>query len=66
MKLYMVQNNTRIRLMENADVPPHAAGCPVDSELDFRHIDGMYSLCYNDAGDAVHPAALTEVEVVET
>jgi hypothetical protein len=51
MKLYEVPRNTRIR-----------AG---NTELDFKHIDGMYSLCYMDNGDIIHLHSSTEVEVIE-
>jgi len=38
----------------------------VDSEvLTFSHIDGMYSLCYDEGGNIVHLVAWAEVEVVE-
>jgi len=50
MKLYDVPRNSKIKLEDG-------------TVLDFRHIDGMYSLCYRD-GYPVHPAAWTEVEVV--
>lgn len=31
----------------------------------FHHIDGMYSLCTNRFGETFHPAAWTEVEIVD-
>jgi len=34
--------------------------------IHFKHIDGMYSYCKNENGDTVHPAAWTEVEIVDT
>ena len=34
-------------------------------EFFFDHIDGMYSFCKNRDGDVIHPAAWTEVEVIE-
>ncbi len=33
-------------------------------ELEFKHIDGMYSLCYDDAGQSVHVVAWADVEVI--
>ena len=51
MKLYEVPRNTRIKVE--------------DLELNFHHIDGMYSLCQTDDGETVHLAAWTEVEIVE-
>ena len=46
------------------DVPPKTRVRFGDLEVDFDHIDGMYSLCYN-GGDIVHLPAWTEVEIVE-
>ena len=51
MKLYDVPRNTRIRVGEY--------------ELNFKHIDGMYSLSTTDEGELVHLAAWTDVEIVE-
>ena len=52
MKLFEVPRNTRIRLNNH--------------ELDFHHIDGMYSYCVDDAGNVIHLPANTEVEIVNT
>lgn len=51
MKLYDVPRNTRIKVK--------------DLELNFHHIDGMYSYCETDDKEVVHLAAWTEVEIVE-
>ena len=51
MKLYDVPRNTRIKVG--------------DLELNFKHIDGAYSLCHDKDGNPVHLAAWTEVEVVK-
>lgn len=50
MNLYDVPRNTRIRVD--------------DMELNFHHIDGMYSYCTDDDGGVFHLAAWTEVEIV--
>ena len=51
MKLYDVPRNTRIK---------------VDGqELLFHRIDGMYSVCTDSNGCIHHPAAWTEVEVLD-
>jgi hypothetical protein len=34
-------------------------------QLNFHHIDGMYSLCTDDNGDIIHLRAWTEVKVIE-
>lgn len=50
MKLYEVPRRSRIKLQDG-------------KELDFHHIDGMYSYC-TDEGKPVHIAAWTDVEIV--
>lgn len=52
MKLYQVPRNTLIRIVETGE------------QLRFCHIDGMYSLCYDQADNPVHLQAWTEVEIV--
>lgn len=52
MKLYKVPRNSRIKLE--------------DQELNFHHIDGVYSYCTTDSGDIVHLAAWAEVELLST
>lgn len=39
----------------------------VDTGLEFLfdHIDGMYSFCKDRDGNIIHPAAWTEVEVID-
>ena len=51
MKLYEVPPNSKIKIGDNI--------------LDFKHIDGMYSLCYTQGGEPVHLACWTEVEIIE-
>ena len=51
MKLFEVPENTRIKIGE--------------LELNFHHVDGMYSYCTTDDGKVVHPSAFTDVEIVE-
>ena len=57
MKLYDVPRNSKIRIW-NEDQTAY-------EDLDFHHVDGMYSLCFNKDGHPVHIAAWTEVEVIE-
>lgn len=54
MKLYDVPRNTRI-VVKDSDGNPYP--------LAFHHLDGMYSYCKDDAGNVVHLAAWTEVEI---
>lgn len=64
MKLYDVPKGTKIRVVAKDKVPPGAT--PVEGmELNFHAIDGMYSYCTDADGEIYHPAAWTEVEVVE-
>lgn len=64
MKLYEVPVNTMVRLVSGATVPPDAQGLQAGQELFFRHVDGMYSLCFTADREVVHPMASTEVEIV--
>lgn len=52
MKLYDVPRDSRIRLDDGL-------------ELNFKRIDGMYSLCFTDQNEPVHVAAWTEVAVMK-
>ena len=51
MKLYDVPRNSKIKIG--------------DDILDFKHVDGMYSLCYTEGGEPVHPVCWTEGEVID-
>lgn len=64
MKLYNVKRNSRVRLLEDADIPPGAPSVKKGDEIQFGHTDGMYSFCTKDDGTVIHIAAWTEVEVV--
>ena len=52
MKLYDVPRDSRIQLSNGM-------------ELNFKRIDGMYSLCLTDDNEPVHVAAWTEVAVID-
>lgn len=65
MKLYEVPRNTKIRILNNARVPPVHRDFENKEVLDFRHVDGMYSLCYDKDGLPVHLIATAEVEIIE-
>ena len=65
MKLYEVPNGSDIRILDNEIlVPPGAKGVSKDDIIRFLWIDGMYSRCQDNEGNAVYLAAWTEVEVV--
>ena len=52
MKLYDVPRNSTI-ILQNGE------------ELEFKHIDGMYSYCVTKEGKVVHLAAWSDVQVKE-
>lgn len=64
MELYNVPRNSRIRVVGDIKVPPAAPIIKEQEELNFSHVDGMYSYCTRDNGEVVHLAAWTEVEIV--
>ena len=51
-KLYEVPRHSRIVLSNGV-------------ELNFKHLDGMYSYCTDDEGNVVHISASAEVTVKE-
>lgn len=59
MILYEVPNNSRIRI-EGLTI-----NGVLTEELNFYHIDGMYSYCTTDEGLVVHLGCGTEVEIVK-
>ncbi len=65
MNLLKVPANSRIRVLEDARVPPAAPRVPSGLELNFHNLDGMYSFCTDDDGNTYHLAAWTDVEVID-
>lgn len=65
MKLHEIPRNSRIKVLNDIKVPPGAPEIKVEQELNFSHIDGMYSYCTTDAGEVVHLVAWAEVEIVD-
>ena len=57
MKLYECPRNCKIRLIGKD-------GKPTADVFQFDHVDGMYSLCFDDKDHPVHLAAWTDVEIV--
>lgn len=64
-QLHKVPNNTKIRVISDAKVPPAHRDFTPCEELMFNHIDGMYSHCTDMQGNTVHLVAWAEVEIVE-
>ena len=66
MKLYDLQSHLKIRIIDEVVKNPVASlKQDTGDVLDFEHIDGMYSLCYDKDRNPVHIAAWTEVEVLD-
>ena len=65
MKLYEVPRWTKVKVCEEVTVPPDARVVSKGDILNFRNVDGMYSLCFNSLGHIVHIPAWTEVEIIE-
>lgn len=66
MRLYEAPDKSRIRVVGEVAVPPSGIGVEVGDELNYNHIDGMYSYCTRDDGTLVHLVAWAEVEVIES
>ena len=65
MKLYDVPDKTWVRVIDKeVRVPPGAPEIKEGELIYLGNIDGMFSYCENKAGDIVHMAAWTEVEIV--
>lgn len=65
MKLYELKKGQRFKVNEAPRIPPDAKTVVKTQILTFDHTDGLYSFCFDEAGHVVHPAAWTEVTVVE-
>jgi len=64
MKLYEVPNNSKVVLKSTESGPPASIDLQVGEVYTFKHVDGMYSLCYDSTGKRVHLPAWSEVGVV--
>lgn len=64
MKLHECPPNSRVKILTDVQVPPGALPIRIQEEINFHHIDGMYSFCTDDNHILLHPAAWTEVELV--
>lgn len=65
MKLYEAPSHSKVRLLEDAKAPVGARSITCGEIIDFQHLDGMYSFCYDADGNIVHIAAYADVEVVD-
>ena len=61
MKLYEVPSDVRVRVID----PEHKKLTGKYMEVNFHHVDGMYSYCTDDEGSPVHLAVWTPVEIVK-
>jgi len=64
MKLYELDRLSKFKIVGERITQPFTKQLSSDEVYEFKHIDGMYSLCKDSKGNVVHPAAWTEVEVV--
>ena len=64
MKLYNVPRGSKIKVIDGI-IPPGGPLIKKGEELEFDHIDGMYSVCYNLNDELVHLAAFAEVEILK-
>lgn len=58
-KLYDLSRNTRIGVA-HLDLR-YEKGNKLIEELNFHHVDGMYSLCTDDSNNTIHLNCTTEV-----
>lgn len=65
MKLYELGRGARFVIKEAATIPIASNKISENTQLMLHNIDGMYSYCTDDMGNAYHPAAYTEVEKIE-
>ena len=61
MKLYKVPEGSKIRVTEDTPGPPGEPIYKKGTELKFGHIDGMYSVCFDDNGNRVYLPGYSEV-----
>lgn len=64
MKLFECPNNSKVVLKSTESGPPASINPKVGEVYTFKHVDGMYSLCYNSQGQPVHLPAWSTVEVI--
>lgn len=62
MELYKVPRYHRVKVLQGVRVPVGALEINKGDELNFHHVDGMYSYCKNDDGEVCHLLAWAEVE----
>ena len=62
MKLYELKPNTKFKLLEDIEGPPDAYKPNKDEEYLFKHLDGMYSLCYDMKNRVIHIVGWAEVK----
>ena len=57
-------NGIWVRVVENGSGPPGSPSFQAGDKVLYFGVDGMYSRCKNQAGEAVHLKAWAEVEVI--
>jgi len=64
MKAYDIEYGTKVRLLEDAKIPPAAIPVNKGDIITICDLDGMYCNGYNADGDRIYIAAYTEVELL--
>jgi hypothetical protein len=66
MKLYECPRKSLVRVLDpDPRTPVSSRAVNQGHVLKFDHIDGMYSLCYDNKGNVVHLVAWAEVELLD-
>jgi len=66
MKLYeLAKRDVLVKLVGKTNIPPLSLGLEEGEVFLFHHLDGMYSYSTDKYGNVLHPAAWTDVEIVD-
>ncbi len=65
MKLYELNRNTWVRLLEIPRVPPDAPEILKGDIVQYKQIDGMYAQCITEEDIVCYVPAWIEVEIVK-
>jgi hypothetical protein len=65
MRLYNVPSGSRIRVLDEIWTPPDAPEIHQGEELFFDHLDGLFSVCENQAGETVRLGLVADVDPIE-
>jgi hypothetical protein len=64
-KLYELKHGDKFVVIDpEVSCAPFSAKVDTGDILELKHIDGVYSLCRDQFGAIMHPAAYTQVELL--